>query len=454
MNGNAVHGHVETKDRRGPIQNVDILADGQLLQIQFEDGTFTFHSQWLHDAEVEDGPSKPAVHVYTQTPPEALISSAGSSGVGANTVLHVEWNDRRAAKFPALWLRVYALLVAKDQRGAVSPHIQKGWLASDLRIPEIQYSDIFPLESIGGKSYKFRARVYDLLLSDSSSGIIKVVGLPDPQLEDERAGENTLVTRTLKRLFGSVFSHPRRAADTTFNIASHHDKDAKKGEALPNYDTSKLLLPHQDLSHYEHPSRIQGLFALEGDSENTFVSCHAVLETFRSEHPELVQYLYAAPTAFGRVAHWYQPPLYQATTDALITTRPGFPDQIRRFRWHPHLSGSLITSFETYAQARIAHQKFQEIGRRDSHLLKVFFQPGDLYIWDNFRILHGREQVFTTPRTSVGQTVPEQVVADNYRDLQLSRLLPLVDEKWLIHVPQPQLNEMVHLMENWESKTS
>lgn len=449
MNGNGIQKAFQDGKGSQIIRDAALLFNGRLLQIQFQDGAFTFHSQWLHDAEVENGPSKPATHVYTQVVADSTIQSVKKSGKGFSIVLHVTWDDGKSATFPALWLRVYAPLVAKEEAPR-SPNksVQHGWLADELRIPEIRYADILALGSNDAESFEERFNIYELLLSDTSSGIIKVVSLPEPRIEEERDGENALVTQILKLLFGAVFRHPRRAADTTFNIASHHEKDVQKGKALPNYNTSQLLLPHQDLSHYLHPSRIQGLYALEGDSENTFVSCHAVLETFRRERPELAQHLYSAPTAFGRVAKWYQPPLYQATTDTLLTTRPGFPAEIRRFRWHPHLSGSLITSFETYAPARAAHQKFQEIGRRDSHLLKLPFNAGDLYIWDNFRILHGREQIFTSPRTSVGQTVPEQVVADSYRDMLLARLLPIVDEKWLIHVPESQLVHMVKLLDS------
>ena len=73
-------------------------------------------------------------------------------------------------------------------------------------------------------------------------------------------------------------------------------------------------------------------------------------------------------------------------------------------------------------------------------------QPGDLYIWDNFRVLHGRERVLGLPRTSVGQTVPEQVVADRYRVLKMAKLKDFIDERWLVHTPLQQLHEMVRLV--------
>jgi hypothetical protein len=52
------------------------------------------------------------------------------------------------------------------------------------------------------------------------------------------------------------------------------------------------------------------------------------------------------------------------------------------------------------------------------------------------------------PRTSVGQTVPEQAVVDGWRAMKINRLMEVMDEKWLLHVPQTQLNELMELMES------
>ena len=141
----------------------------------------------------------------------------------------------------------------------------------------------------------------------------------------------------------------------------------------------------------------------------------------------------------------YAEPLYQATVDTAITMHPG-SGQVKRARWHPNLTGSLLVPYDDYKQARLAHQKFQEIIRRDTHQLKLLFKPGDYYIWDNFRLLHGREQVLQNPRTGVGQTVPEQVVHDRYRALHMDILKNYVDARWLVHMPMPQLCDMLRLV--------
>ena len=50
------------------------------------------------------------------------------------------------------------------------------------------------------------------------------------------------------------------------------------------------------------------------------------------------------------------------------------------------------------------------------------------------------------PRTGVGQTVPEQAVADRYRALQINRLKRHIDNEWLVHMPLLQLREMMRFI--------
>jgi len=145
--------------------------------------------------------------------------------------------------------------------------------------------------------------------------------------------------------------------------------------------------------------------------------------------------------AVGRMSRFYGKPLHQATVDTAVTMQPG-TNQVKYFRWHSNLISSLLTPYDSYKEARLAHQKFQEILRRDTHQLKLVLEPGDLYVWDNFRLLHGREMTMETPRTGLGQTVPEQIVHDRYRALCTTRLKGHIDGEWLVHMPMPQLRKL------------
>ena len=55
------------------------------------------------------------------------------------------------------------------------------------------------------------------------------------------------------------------------------------------------------------------------------------------------------------------------------------------------------------------------------------------------------------PRTSVGQTVPEQAVVDGWREMLTRRLLRVLEERWLVHVPLAQLYELDKIVDALET---
>ena len=449
------------------------------LQIHFHDGSAIFHSQWLHDARCDLGSERKAPEAFCEDPEDAsvLIERATVSGSGPRTTVNVTWPDGAMTPFPAVWLRLLAPQVAKSlHAGPIQKqsNIPPGWKVSGFAMPEISYNKIMA-SNVSKKDFSAtKAWILDTLLLDGSPGIFKIVDLPevDPHAESTQVGN--LLTVILKRLFNEVFQHSMRPADATFKIASHYREPAQKKDELsnelpnqpsnhdnaqrikelPNYDTSEVLLPHADHSHYDNPVRVQGFHAVQGHSENTFLHACAALQTLQDEDPDLYEALATSPYILGRVAQFYTPSLFQTTVDTAIRKMPGYPDQFKAIRWHPHLAGYLLTPFEQYETARRAHRKFQEIMRRDSHQLKIDLKPGDMYVWDNFRILHGRERIFSTPRLAVGQTVIEQVVNDHYRVKQMEFLTRYMNEHWLVQTPTWELQNLVNLIKESEASNA
>nr|POE77926.1 isoform 7 of trimethyllysine dioxygenase, mitochondrial [Quercus suber] len=426
-------------------------SSGNKVTVAFQDGEFTFHSQWLHDARCDDGASRNADTAIGRQPAETVrLESAKLTTVGPRTCLDVTWNDGLTSTIPIEWLRVMGPIVARASIGVVqnflSNHVE-GWNTDTIDIPEVSYLDIF-LEGLDcSKANATHLKIVDHLLSPSSFGLIKVVDIPPPNVEDELNHTRNLNTRILNKLFGATYFHPARGADKSFNVSSR-SAEAKKRKNLPNYDTNQVLLPHADHAFYEQPINVQGWYILEGTSENTFVSAKAALETLKEEDPESYRLMCMTPMTLGRRSDYYGESVYQMTIDTAISMIPGTKDQYKRIRWHPNFIGSLLSPYEDYQAARRAQQKFQEIVRRDTHQLKLMLKPGDMFIWDNFRILHGRERVFDTPRTGVGQTVPEQICHDRYRALCVEALDGTIDQEWIVHLPMPQLREMNDVVEH------
>ena len=445
------HGTPEPKlDSPSSAPSCEKCTNGDTVTVTFPDQTFVFHSQWLHDARCDDGADKNAnTAICTQPAATVHVETVQVTGQGTKATLDITWDDGVSSKFPMPWLRVMAPLVGanKDLTPVVAkPLKQAGWTVDTLTIPEISYSELFRDGMSAEESEAIILATLDKILTASSPGIVKIVDLPAPNMADEHAHINNLNTRVLKKLFGSVFVHPIRGSDQTFNVSSHA-RDATRKVGVSNYDTSQVLLPHTDHTFYDNPIQVLGFYGLEGASENTWISVLAALETLKTESPKSYHHLCTAPMTFGRILHFYGEPLYQGTVDTAITMQPGAPNQFKRGRWHPHLIGSLLSPYHEYNEARHAFQAFQEIMRRDTHQLKLVLKPGDLYVWDNFRLLHGREKVLTTPRTGVGQTVPEQVVHDRWRALSTKALREYVGDEWLVHLPMPQLKEMARIME-------
>ena len=77
-----------------------------------------------------------------------------------------------------------------------------GWLTDTLKIPEISYRDIFPQDPSPDLRDDIRLRVLDAVVGTGEPGIIKIVDLPTPILEQERGTKGNLVTSILKQLFG------------------------------------------------------------------------------------------------------------------------------------------------------------------------------------------------------------------------------------------------------------
>jgi trimethyllysine dioxygenase len=229
-----LHPELKISGAGEPIKGCETGEDKTSVTVEFEDAIFTFHAQWLYDARYDDGPYRDATQAFCQQPPTARISATHLLHQGIETTLGIVWENGAMSEFPALWLRAVAPVVAKRQGGksGPAPSFPPGWLAQNLTIPEVQYAEIFPEEAAAEELDSTFSRILDALLLDSEAGIIKVTGLPAPDADSERNGVNAIVTRVLKQIFGSVFKHPVRDEDTTFNAASHHEKDVRKGTHL------------------------------------------------------------------------------------------------------------------------------------------------------------------------------------------------------------------------------
>lgn len=243
-----------------------VCTNGNKVTISSPTGEYTFHSQWLHDARCDDGAQRNSTTAIGRQPLETVkIDSAEIVGGDTRKFLAIVWNDGLSSEFPVEWLWVMAPIVAATTTKSMPtflPVVDDGWTTDSINIPEISYHAIFSTTATLEEVNSTALRVLDLLLSPRSAGIVKIVDLPEPNFEDELNHTRNINTLVLKKLFGSVFVHPTRGSDRSFNVSSR-SAEATKRKNLPNYDTNQVLLPHADHAFYEHPINVQGWYILE-----------------------------------------------------------------------------------------------------------------------------------------------------------------------------------------------
>lgn len=422
-------------------KEASIKDDGKAIEITFshEPISWQFNSRWLLTACRTNGFSRKAEYSMACYPKAARAKSVKLSKGGAT--LEITWQDGQwQSKFPAVWLAALAPSAAKPNKQLSHDTEIAYWHSDQLDVPAFSWNELMS-DSIDPT--KTREKIIDILLNDQHPGFVKITDVPPPNIESERKCSNTLITALLLKLFGAVLTHPRRGKDKTFNVSTDQE-NAPRIKNLDNYDPDAILLPHTDHAHYHHPAMVMGIYGLEGKSINTWYDGFLACKILEEENPDAFERLCKTPICFGRIARYYEPALIQANIDTAVTLAPGSSKKVKRIKWHPHLSGWILTPTEEYEAAIEAHQKFQEILMRPNIQLELPLNPGDLYLWNNFRILHGRKSVLRTPRTMVGQTVPEEIVMDRWRDIKIKQIKGLNDF-WLAQLPTPLLDEVIRL---------
>lgn len=174
------------------------------------------------------------------------------------------------------------------------------------------------------------------------------------------------------------------------------------------------------------------LVGVEGVSTNTWHGAVDAAEKLRAETPEKFKLLSQVPMGYGRVGGHYSPTLLQSAEGPMIELGP--QGEIRRVRMHPHLATGLLVGPADYASAAEATRDFYALMSQAEFTLELEVRPGDVFLWNNARLTHGRKAVSTPIRTITGQTVPTSAVNQRWHEHQLAKIASL-DESWLAHLP-------------------
>ena len=83
--------------------------------MQFHDGDWILHAQWLYDALGDEGLARNALSALCQRGDTVQVTDVTLLDHSWSAYLNVIWNDGTERSFPVAWLKVMARNVAKSQ---------------------------------------------------------------------------------------------------------------------------------------------------------------------------------------------------------------------------------------------------------------------------------------------------------------------------------------------------
>jgi len=324
-------------------------AAGGRVGVEWDDGQRSeFPAFWLRD----NCPCGECVHPQTR---ERVLDTfaldpdiepvAVTAGGG---ILSVDWSDGHYSEYRMAWLRT------RDSE-LPAPSLWDADLASAL--PELEYQEV-----VSGDDglLRFTEAVW-------TTGIAFVRNAPST--------EATL--RDLARRVGPI-------RPTNFGAEFH--VEAKLDPNNVAY-TAVELRPHTDLPYHENPPGIQFLHCFAADApggESTFVDGFWVAERIRRDDPAAFRLLCDVPIPYR----------FHDAGDDLRFAAPVIscdPDGgYGEVRFHNALMAPLDRAGDRTEATYHALRRFDQVARSDEAQLVVRLQPGDVVVFRNRRVLHGR----------------------------------------------------------------
>lgn len=151
--------------------------------------------------------------------------------------------------------------------------------------------------------------------------------------------------------------------------------------------TSVELHPHTDLSDYETPPGVQFLLCVSAAApggESVLVDGFAIADHLRREEPGEYACLRDTPIPYrfhddDHDLRWSAPVISEGTDGSLLEVR-----------FHNALRAPLDVPVEQVASTYRALRRFHELAGDDRFRVRLRLRPGDLMVFHNRRVLHGR----------------------------------------------------------------
>lgn len=311
---------------------------------------------WLRDTDPSGFHPQTGERTFdlTQVP---LDVKADSAHIDDDTLI-VSWPDKaEPSRFPLEWVRQHAPGKRRPDPAEVSPRLWR----SELGASSVAR---FSAESIMDSD----AVLVDWLRATKRDGLSIVEALPD----DIEAGMT--IARRVGRLRATNFG-------TTFEVISKADPNnlAYTAEALPL---------HTDLTNQELPPGYQFLHCLANGAiggGSLFCDGFAVATDLRRDFPDLAKRLERTTIPFR---------FFDADTDirarkSVIASSP--TGEITEICFNAHLADIIDLEPESLPAYYAAYQQLMMMTRSPEYCVSFRLVAGEMVVFDNRRVLHGRE---------------------------------------------------------------
>ncbi|MBL4740282.1 MAG: TauD/TfdA family dioxygenase [Sneathiella sp.] len=334
-----------------------VIANDNKCQITWSDGQVShFHALWLRD----NCPCPECLHPQTRERvldimdvPQDLMMPTTIKIEAQN--LAITWQDGHLSEFNASWLKdhcysEHALQSRKEKLNFWNEDIARS-------IPEIDYDAIM----------------------QEDSGLL--------QWLDMMVEYGFAIVRNTPTIHGEVC---KLAAKISFLKETNFGREFEViSKANPNNVayTAISLKSHSDLPNWELPPGVQFLHCLKSEAtggESTLVDGFAVAEILRLENPEAFELLKSQAIPFR--FHDEEWDLSHEAPTIGCNASGDYTD----IRYHAALTAPLQIPSDNVLPFYQAYRALTNIIRAPENILELKLMPGDVMVFNNKRVLHGR----------------------------------------------------------------
>ncbi|QFT33245.1 Gamma-butyrobetaine dioxygenase [Labrenzia sp. THAF82] len=336
--------------------SISLRGDDRVLHVAWGDGTSAdFPFVWLRD----NCPS--GFHPQTQEREFDLTSipmdiSVSNADLEAKEIV-LTWNHGdHVSRFDSGWLRKHRPGFGLKDPAQIEPTLWRGDLPP-ATLPRADAQDLLINDSA----------LLEFLTETKKTGLSIVTGMAD----DSEAGMT--VARRIGFLRQTNFG-------TTFEVMS---KPNPNNLAY----TSHALPLHTDLANQELPPGFQFLHCLANEADgggSTFCDGFAIASDLRKNDPETFRLLAETPVPFRFHDTDFDIRRHQTVIDLDPFGR------LQELHFNAHLAGIFDLPAEVMETYYRAYRTIMKMTRSDDYVITTRLNGGEMVIFDNRRVLHGR----------------------------------------------------------------